>query len=388
MSDAPVPVTLVKNLTRAIREGHPWVFRDALARPPRIADGALVELRTPEGRAVALGYWDARSAIAVRILKAGALADPRAEVDGRLKAALQRRLDRLDRTRTNAFRWVHGEADRLPGIHVDLYDDVAVVRYDGDGAPAFYQDLGKRLAEAAKPIDLKAVLDRQSGARLYGRGAPSKFEVLENALRFEVSPGVGGKGGLFLDQRENREIVEKLAAGRTMLNLFGYTGAFALYAARGGATETETVDSAGPAIAAARRNFERNGLTASAAAFHQADAFEFLEEAARGRKRWDLVVSDPPSFAPNRASLENARRAYTRLHRLAASVVRPGGYLCAASCSSHVGRRDFVETVEAGAEKAGRTFALEEVRGGGLDHPSEPWFPEGDYLKFAVGRVK
>src|SRR5262249_49723166 len=160
----------------------------------------------------------------------------------------------------NAFRWVHGEADRLPGIHVDLYDDVAVVRYDGEGAPAFYGDLGARFAAAAKPLELRAVMDRQSGARLAGRGAPARLAAREDGLTFEVSPGVGGKGGLFLDQRENREEVERRASGRSVLNLFGYTGAFALYAARGGAASTDTVDTARPAIAAARRNFERNGL--------------------------------------------------------------------------------------------------------------------------------
>jgi 23S rRNA (cytosine1962-C5)-methyltransferase len=384
----PVPVVLSKNLGRSICEGHPWIFRDALKGSPKIADGALVELRTREGKAVAIGYWDARSAIAVRILRAGALPDPRCEVDARLKAALQRRLEKLDRTRTNAFRWIHGEADRLPGIHVDLYDDVAVVRFDGDGAAAFYEDLGARLAAAARPLELREVLDRQSGKRLYGRGAPARFEVKENGLLFEAAPGVGGKGGLFLDQRENREIVEKLARGRRMLNLFGYTGAFALYAARGGATSTATVDTAAPAIAAARRNFERNGLSTSAAGFHAADAFEFLEAAAKRGRKWDLVVSDPPSFAPNRASFENARRAYTRLHRLAVSVTAPGGYLCAASCSSHVDRKEFLATVEAGAAKAGRRFLMEEVRGAGFDHPRETWFPEGDYLKFAVGRLK
>jgi 23S rRNA (cytosine1962-C5)-methyltransferase len=384
----PVPVVLSKNLSRSIREGHPWVFRDAIEGAPRLPDGALVELKTREGKPVGVGFWDARSAIAVRILRAGALPDVRAEVDARLKAALERRLRALDRARTNAFRWIHGEADRLPGIHVDLYDDVAVVRFDGDGAAAFYEDLGARLAAAARPLELREVFDRRSGKRMQGRGAPSRFEVKENGLLFEVSPGAGGKGGLFLDQRENREVVEKLARGRTMLNLFGYTGAFALYAARGGATATDTVDTARPAIAAARRNFERNGLATDGAGFHEADAFEFLEAAAKRGRKWELVVSDPPSFAPNRASLENARRAYTRLHRLAISVTAPGGYLCAASCSSHVDRKAFLATVEEGAAKAGRRFLMEEVRGAGIDHPREPWFPEGDYLKFAVGRVK
>jgi 23S rRNA (cytosine1962-C5)-methyltransferase len=384
----PVPLTLTKDLARAIRGGHPWVFRDAIEDAPRLESGALVELRARDGRPLGLGFWDARSAIAVRILQAGPLTDPDAEVDRRLKAALELRLARLDRRLTNAFRWVHGEADRLPGIHVDLYDEAAVVRFDGDGAAAFYRDLGARLAVAARPLDLKVVLDRHTGERLHGRGAPARFDVLENGLTFEVSPAAGGKGGLFLDQRENREEVERRSAGKSVLNLFGYTGGFSLYAARGGARSTDTVDSARPAIAAARRNFERNGQSGAAAGFHAADAFEFLEEAASKRRTWDLVISDPPSFAPNRASRENAKRAYTRLHRLAASVTAKGGLLCAASCSSHFGRDEFLATLRAGAEKARRGFALELVRGAGFDHPVIAAFPEGDYLKMAFGRVR
>ena len=374
-----IPLVMAKDLSRALREGHPWVFRDALERPPRIADGSTVELRTRAGRAVAAGFWDSRSPIAVRVLEAGPLPDPDAAVDQRLRDALARRLARLDRARTNAFRWIHGEADRLPGIHVDLYDDVAVVRFDGAGAPVFYRDLGTRLAQAARPIDLRAVLDRQTGARLHGRGAPARFHVLENGLRFEVSPGVGGKGGLFLDQRENREEVERRARGKSVLDLFASTGAFSLYAARGGARSTDTVDSARPAIAVARRNFGLNGLPLGRAGFHAVDAFEFLEEAARRSRRWDLVISDPPSFAPNQASREGARKAYRKLHALAAAVTSPGGTLCAASCSSHFGRSEFLATL--------RGLAIQTVRGAGFDHPVLRAFPEGDYLKFAIGRV-
>jgi len=383
----PVPIVLAKNLTRALREGHPWVFRDALEQPPRLEEGALVELRTKEGRPVAIGFWDSRSAIAVRILEAGPLGDARAQTDARIRAALERRRERIDPARTDAFRWIHGEADRLPGIHVDLYGEVAVVRFDGSGAPAFYEDLGARLAAAARPLDLRAVIDRQSGARMFGRGAPARFEVRENGLRYEVSPGVGGKGGLFLDQRENRDLVERLAAGRTVLNLFGYTGGFSLAAARGGAASTDTVDSAHPAVEAAKRNFERNGLSTEHADFHVADAFEFLQEAVRRRRTWSLLISDPPSFAPNQGAKEQARRAYVRLHRLASAAVAKGGLLCAASCSSHFRREEFLSSVEEGARAAGRKFSLQELRGAGFDHPVLRGFPEGDYLKFAVGRV-
>ena len=368
----PAQVVLAKNLARSIREGHPWIFRQALRPGPPLADGTLVEVRGTAGPPLATGFWDATSAIAVRILDARRVPDAAALVRERFAAALKKRRDRLDPARTNAFRWVHGEADRLPGLHLDLYGDEAVARFDGEGARVFYGDL----AQALKDAGVKEAVDRQSGRTLAER------EVLENGIRFGVTPGEGGKGGLFLDQRENREAVETLAKGRSVLNLFGYTGGFSLYAARGGATSTDTVDIARPAIEAARENFERNGLPAGG--LHVADAFDFLAEA---RRRWGLVISDPPSFAPRKDAVETARRAYAKLHRLAAAVVEPGGLLCAASCSSHVDRETFLQTIDAGARAAGRAFKLQEFRGAGFDHPTLRAFPEGDYLKFAIGRI-
>ena len=380
-------VRLAKDLSRAIRQGHPWVFRDALEDDPGLDDGDVVELIGKDDRVLATGYYDSRSAIAVRLLAPGPLADPQAEVESRIRAALALRRERLDPARTDAFRWIHGEGDRLPGMHVDLYRDVAVVRFDGSGAPAFYADIGKRLAEAAKPLDLREVMDRQGGKRLYGPGAPSRFDVIENGLIYEVSPAHAGKGGLFLDQRENREYVGKIAAKKSVLNLFGYTGGFSMSAARGGAVSTDTVDSGKPALDVAKRNFGRNGLDLKAARFHVGDAFEFLEDALKKKRRWDIVVSDPPSFAPNEASRAKARHAYIRLHRLASAATAKGGLLCAASCSSHFRREEFLDSISAGVGTAGRRWTLEEDRGAGFDHPVLKGFPEGDYLKFAVGRV-
>jgi 23S rRNA (cytosine1962-C5)-methyltransferase len=206
-------------------------------------------------------------------------------------------------------------------------------------------------------------------------------------MRFGVDLAHGQKGGLFLDQRDNRARVAELAAGQRVLNLFGYSGGYSIYAAAGGARETTTVDLAAPAIAAARRNFERNGLPPEGARFVTGDAFDFLARAAAAGERYDLVVSDPPSFASSAGGLPRALAAYRRLHRLAASVTAPGGLLCAASCSSHVGRAAFLDTVEEGASDAGRRFALLELRGAAPDHPTIAAFPEGEYLKFAIGRL-
>jgi len=393
-------VELRKRLERAIRGGHPWVFRDALAGTPRLPDGAVVQIGSRGGRALASGFWDARSPIAVRIIgDATAAGDVPAIVAARIEASLARRLASLDRRETDAFRWIHGEADGLPGVHVDLYGEAASVRCDGAGAAAFYRGLPDQLREAAKAagIALRTVVERRSARRggptggedrsavVLGRAPAREIEVRENGLRFGVDLLHGQKGGLFLDQRDNRALVRTLASGRRVLNLFGYTGGFSVYAAAGGARGTVTVDAAAPAIAAARRNFERNGLSTDGARFVAGDAFAFLEQTARAGERFDLVISDPPSFAPSRRALATGLRAYRRLHRLCAAVTAPGGTLCAASCSSHVDATAFLATVRDGAVDAGRRFKLHELRGAGADHPVVPQFPEGDYLKFAVG---
>jgi 23S rRNA (cytosine1962-C5)-methyltransferase len=393
-------ITLRKRLGRTIRGGHPWIYRDAVAGAPRLADGTTVLVADAAGRPLARGFWDAQSPIAVRLIGDDTRA-PAAIVSERVAAALARRLAVIEidinHGGTNAFRWLHGEADGVPGVHVDVYGAAASVRFDGGGARAFYRELPQQLraAGAAAGITLRTIVERRaragSGAggervsALVGAVPDGELEVVENGLRFGVDLAHGQKGGLFLDQRDNRALVRTLAGGRSVLNLFGYTGGFSIYAAAGGARATVTVDAAAPAIAAARRNFARNGLALDGARFVAGDAFAFLEQAAAAGERFDLVISDPPSFASSRRALPAGLRAYRRLHRLCAQVTAPGGTLCAASCSSHVDRDAFVATVRDGARDAGRRFALGEIRGAAADHPVVPQFPEGNYLKFAIG---
>jgi len=379
----PPTLVLRKDLGRTLRQGHPWVFREALLEPPTLAHGQIVAVSDKQGRELAFGFWDAKSAIAVRIIDLAPIEDEGALVRRRLVAALDLRRARLDLRLTNAFRWVHGEADRLPGIHVDIYADVATVRFDGEGSRAFYGDLQGLLLECGSDLHLRKVIDRDARAK-----EAEEVEVQEDGIRFLVDLGRGQKGGLFLDQRDNRKAVGEHAQGKSVLNLFGYTGGFSLYAARAGARRTDTVDIARPAIAAARRNFEHNGFPLDGAGFHATDAFPFLAKAASQKQTWNIVISDPPSFASSKDSLAMARRSYLQLHRMAAQVVTPGGLLCAASCSSHMDRREFLSLVKTGVRQAGRQFILESFTGAGLDHPTLPVFPEGDYLKFALGKVQ
>ena len=193
-------------------------------------------------------------------------------------------------------------------------------------------------AAAGSPLPLRSVLDRASRS---SDSEPNEREVLENGLRFVVDLAHAQKGGLFLDQRENRCMVAERARGASVLNLFGYTGGFSLHAAAAGARSTDTVDVAGAAIETARRNFQLKHLSLAGANFHISDAFVFLTAAIERGERWDIVICDPPSFAHNKDAVLAAYRAYRRLHRMAATVTAPGGLLCAASCSSHISQDGF-----------------------------------------------
>jgi len=410
-------VELRKDLARAILGGHPWIYRDALRDPGDLPDGAVVVVTTARGRALGRGFWSRATPIAIRMLTLDKADDLAALVRARLAAALERRLAFIDRRRTNAFRWVHGEADQLPGIHLDVYATTGAIRFDGDGARAFYveqQEIARLVMEVGARVELGGLVERRRGPRarggraaaddeaeraddpgeavlLAGERPAGALEVREEGLTFGVDLVHGQKGGLFLDQRDNRARVGTLCRGRRVLNLFGYTGGFSVHAAAGGAAGTTTVDLSPGAVAAAARNFERNGFSAGPPP-HQhevvvADAFAFLEDAANRRRRWDLVISDPPSFAPSQKSLPSALRAYERLHRLCAAVVEPGGLLCAASCSSHVDAPAFLSTVEEGCRQAGRRFASIESHGAAADHPVADFFPEGRYLKLVLGTV-
>lgn len=404
-------VALRKKLARAVGAGHPWIFRDALrldatgGHRDGLADGDVVLVTTPDGRPLGRGFWAASSPIAVRMMTTDPTEqDLPALVRARVVGALERRLALLDRQQTNTFRWLHGEADLLPGVNLDVYGIAASVRFDGPGARAFYRDLPPAILAAGASLGLRTLVERGARGRDGGEGDASpgarakllggdppppagELEVLENGLRFGVDLLHGQKGGMFLDQRDNRQRVRGWAAGRRVLNLFGYTGGFSIYAAAGGALETTTVDSSSGAIASAQRNFRRNGLPEENARFVTDDVFAFLGRAAKSKTRWDLVVSDPPSFAPNRRALPQAVAAYRRLHRLCAAVVEPGGMFCAASCSSHLAPDAFLASIEAGCDDAGRSFQVREQHGAGADHPVLPAFPEGRYLKFVMGHV-
>lgn len=376
---------LTKPLRARIRAGHPWIYDRALAPPPRgVAAGDLVTIVDDEGP-IATAFADPGSPIRARVLGADADQDVDAAwVRLRVAAAVELRARDPLLVGCTGRRLVHGEGDRCPGLVIDAYGDTAVIVFDGAAAAAFWRprlpDVLAGLAHGGAEI-AHAWLRGERRDRGHGEAVrgdpPAEIVIEEDEARFAVDVRAGQKTGFFLDQRENRRTIRRHAAGARVLNLFAYTGGFSIHAALGGAASVTSGDIAAPAIAALARNVELSGLPAQETIV--GDAFELL---ARARRRWDLVIVDPPSFAPSERAKPAALAAYRKLAAAALAVVEPGGRFALASCSSHVTEAELLEAV-AGIDH-GATLRIRLTAGAASDHPVLPAFPEGRYLKFIL----
>jgi 23S rRNA (cytosine1962-C5)-methyltransferase len=374
---------VTKPLRERILAGHPWVYDRALEPPKGIAVGELTTLVDERGP-IATALADPTSPIRARILDL----DPDAACDGtwaaaRAEAAAARRERDPLLVACSGRRLIHGEGDACPGLVIDQYADTAVIVFDGAAAATFWRSriddvlagLARGGAELAHVWLRGERRDRAHAEALRG-DPPAEIVIAEDEARFGVDVRAGQKTGFFLDQRDNRRTIRRHAAGITVLNLFSYTGGFSLHAALGGATRVTSVDIAAPAIAALERNLELTGLAADAHERVAIDAFDFLTRARAQGRRWDLVIVDPPSFAPNERAKPAALRAYERLASAALAVVEPGGRFALASCSSHVTEADLLGALPAA------DLRLRQAAGAGSDHPVLAAFPEGRYLKF------
>ena len=375
-------IELIKDVERAIRYGHPWIYRDALV-PASLQTGTVVDVVNRKKQFVARGLYDARSPIAVRVatLNRDEPIDDQF-VRARLQVALTLRQTLLPKA-VSAFRWCSGEGDFLPGIVVDLYARTAVLRIDGEAATVWRAAVVQAVVDLGRSFGLDCVYERwaKGGAVRFGRAPEETVAIVEHGAKFLVDVVRGQKNGFFLDQRENRRLLAPYCKGAQVCNLFGYTGGFSVYAALAGAERVVTVDSAKPALEEAKKNFACNRIDLGAHQFVVADAFAWLSET---RDRFDLVISDPPSFAPSEKALPKALLAYRELHTLGLKRVRRGGLFAAASCSSHVGLPQFMQTVAEGAERAGVRARVVATRGQPIDHPSAAGFVHGRYLKFVL----
>jgi 23S rRNA (cytosine1962-C5)-methyltransferase len=390
---------LVRDVASKIRAGHPWIYLDALDRRSiaTIAPGSILDVLDRDGSFVARGFrGEADGPIGVRVLSV----DDTETIDTafiahRIASACALRRAAAHAIDSDAVRILHGEGDFVPGIVLDLYAGTAAIRFDGAAAAAMWRPhvatIIDTIRDAGFPVERAWLRGergrREQGEPLVGDPPPQLVTIREGLARFEVDVVRGQKTGFFLDQRTNRRVVARACADQTVLNLFSYTGGFSIACALAGARRVTTVDLAKPAIEAARRNFERNGIDPDAHELVAADAFAFLEQAAREGRSWDVVITDPPSFAPSERARPGALGKYRQLAALAASVTSPSGLLVSASCSSHVTLSDFQSAVAEGIGSSRRTARITDIRVAAPDHPIVPAFPEGNYLKALFTRV-
>lgn len=387
-------IYLKKGRDESVRRFHPWIFSGAVAQVAGTPnEGDIVAVYSAEGEYLASGHWQIGS-IAVRILSFSG--DPLSSSfwEEALRAAFDaRRAARLtDSSLTNCYRLVHGEGDGLPGLIIDYYDGVCVLQAHSVGMFR----AKKQICAALQSVyggALKAVYDKSSGTAPFKAGLDlvdgylwtadsfdtGEMTVLENGHKFLVNWTEGQKTGFFLDQRENRALVERYACGRNVLNLFCYTGGFSVYALGGGAIHVDSVDSSAKAMAMVDRNIYLNGFAPGMHTSFCADAIEFLSSVEDGK--YDLLIVDPPAFAKHRGALKNALRAYQRLNARAIEKVASGGLIFTFSCSQVVDKEAFALAVFSAAAQTGRRVRILDRLCQPADHAVNIYHPEGEYLK-------
>lgn len=385
-------IVLNKGRERSLKRRHPWVFSGAIQQVTgNPGTGETVEIRDASGQALALGAYSPASQIRARVLSF----DPRRAIDRaffeqRIRAALGLREALGIARHTNAMRLVHGESDGLPGLVVDRYADVLVAQFLSAGAERWREEILDALRQQS---GCEAIFERSDAevrkleglhARIgFARGNrnAARCAIVEHGLHFRVDVEQGQKTGFFLDQRENRQRVRALAAGREVLDAFSYTGGFSIAALAGGAKRVTAIESSGAALQVAKENLAANPVDPALAEFLEADVFKHLRLLRDQGRQFGLIVLDPPKFAPTAAQAKNAARAYKDINLLAFKLLAPGGLLATFSCSGGVSAELFQSIVAGAALDAGAEAKIIERFAAAPDHPVALEFPEGDYLK-------
>jgi 23S rRNA (cytosine1962-C5)-methyltransferase len=375
---------------RSLQRRHPWVFASAIAKVEGSPQpGDTVELRSAHGQFLARAAYSHPSQIRARAWTWNAdEAVDAAFIRGRLQAAVASR--RRMGIESDALRLVHAESDGLPGLIVDQYGQTLVLQCLSWGAERWRDVIADALMELCQPV---AIFERSDADVRELEGLPARVGPLrgpapggplvisEHGLQFALDLSGGHKTGFYLDQRANRALAGRLAAGRQVLDCFSYTGAFAAHAFRGGASSVTLVDDSADALALARENLSRNQLPVDQAEFIDGDAFQVLRRFRDSGRQFDLVILDPPKFAPTRATAERAARGYKDINLLALKLLRPGGLLLTFSCSGGVDAALFQKIVAGAALDAGIDARILGRMAQGPDHPVALNFPEGEYLK-------
>ena len=393
----------------SLKRFHPWVFSGAISRVVLDAshkaaapeEGELVSVRSSADEVLGVGHWQVGS-IAVRILVFGEEELPKDFWCERIHAAYAvREAIGLIRPDNNTFRLIHGEGDFLPGLIIDVYADTAVIQAHSVGMHVSRQQIAQAVVAEVPQVQnvyyksddtlpFKAPIEGEKTCWLLrDTGTPESRDTeeywsTENGLSFRIDWLRGQKTGFFIDQRENRALVERYAAGKDVLNMFCYTGGFSLYALRGGAKTVDSVDVSQKAIDLVNVNVARNFPNATNHTAVAADAFEYLSAQKAAGKTFDLIILDPPAFAKHRDAIKNALRGYQRINAKAIEMIRPGGILFTFSCSQAVDKEAFRLAVFSAAAQVGRKVRILHQLHQPQDHPINIYHPEGEYLKGLV----
>ncbi len=387
---------------RALRRGHPWVFEDAILRQSHLGNaGDLAVIYDREkNNFLAVGLYDPLSPIRIKVLQAlEPLRIDRAFFAEKLKAAQAKR-EALIGEGTTGYRLVYGESDGFPALIIDRYGETLALKlYTSAWLPHLqallgamedaivFESLVLRLSRALQSdrLNIAKLYGLHDGQQLIGDGADKPVQFVENGLLFQADVRKGHKTGFFFDQRDSRQKARELAQGRRVLDVFSYTGGFSVYALAGGARTITALDVSEPALETLSLNVEKNGFDPKLIDVMAGDAFASLMELIQARRKFNMVIVDPPAFANSRASMRNAVMAYRRLVEMALRLLANDGILVMASCSSRINAEMFFQLVERSALVAGFKLEVIEKTGHGLDHPVG--FPEAAYLKALFARV-
>lgn len=385
-------VYLKKGKDDSLKRFHPWIFSGAINKfPEDIEEGETVRVITHDGEFIAVGHYQIGS-IAVRVLSFTDEMIDNAFWKSRLESALNLRIriNVADNPHNNTYRLVHGEGDFLPGLIIDVYGRTAVMQAHSVGMHICRNEIASNLKDvmgsridniyykSETTLPFKADLGQENG---FIFGYSDDNIAKENDLKFHVDWLKGQKTGFFVDQRENRALLEKYSQGRKVLNMFCYTGGFSFYAMRGGAELVHSVDSSAKAIELTKKNVELNFPDDNRHEAYCEDAFKYLEVAGNN---YDLIILDPPAFAKHKAALRNALKGYTRLNMKAFEKIKPGGILFTFSCSQVVNKDNFRNAVFTAAAMANRNVRILHQLHQPADHPINIYHPEGEYLKGLV----
>jgi 23S rRNA (cytosine1962-C5)-methyltransferase len=384
-------VKLKPGRDKAIKNYHHWIFSGAISSLPQFTDGDILPVYSAGNEMLGHAYFNSRTSISGRVLSFGE-ADPIESLKNNLKSAIKFRAAFFSEN-TSAYRLINSEGDKIPGLIVDKYGETLVLQISTLGIEKLKNIIVETLVAELKPKCVYEKSDlpsrREEGLKnqegiLYGE-MPGDQIILENNLKFKVNLVKGQKTGFFLDQREMRSLVKKLGKKKRVLNCFGYTGGFSVYAAAGGATKVDTVDISVEAVELAKENFLLNNLVTKNSDFIAADAFDFLRES---ELNYDLIILDPPAFAKKKADIIPACRGYKDLNRIALQKIPSSSLLLTSSCSYHVDEKLFQQVIFQAAREANRRVRLIGRHILAPDHPINIFHPEGEYLKSLILQVE